>query len=66
MLADQNYTGAWQVGATVTSSWRSDAGVGEQEMLMREGGEAPSAGIQSERVEAWGAAGRTTWTPVVG
>jgi hypothetical protein len=25
-----------------------------------------SAGIRSERVEAWGAAGQTTWTPVVG
>jgi hypothetical protein len=25
-----------------------------------------SVGIWSERVEAWGAAGRTTWTPVVG
>jgi len=30
------------------------------------GGEACSVGIWSERVEAVGAAGRTTWTPVVG
>ena len=36
--------------------------------MLCSGEERPcSAGIQSERVEAWGeAAGRTTWTPVVG
>jgi len=45
--------------------WRAPETRGCQGRHLREKGSG-FAGIWSERVEAWGAAGRTTWIPVVG
>jgi hypothetical protein len=49
-------------GVGVKAAWRTHAGV-----VRSPGVERPSSvGISRSRVEALGAAGRTTWTPVVG
>src|SRR5260221_1546727 len=50
----------------VNLSWRCTAATGQRRLVGVKGGRPCSAGIRSERVEALGAAGRTTWTPVVG
>jgi hypothetical protein len=50
----------------VNLSWRCTAAMGQRRLMRVKGGVARSVGIRSERVEAVGAACRTTWTAVVG
>ena len=55
------------VGVGVKPSWRNTAGMSQQRIAESRAGRPCSVGIRSERVEAVeGAAGRTTWTAVVG
>ena len=54
------------VGVGVKPSWRNTTGMSQHRIAESRVGRPCSAGIRSERVEAVGAAGRTTWTPVVG
>jgi hypothetical protein len=55
------------VGAGVKPSWRHTTGMSQQRIAESRAGRPCSVGIRSERVEAVeGAAGRTTWTAVVG
>ena len=55
------------VGAGVKPSWCHTTGMSQQRIAESRAGRPCSVGIRSERVEAVeGAAGRTTWTAVVG
>jgi hypothetical protein len=54
------------VGVGVNSSWRNTQGLSQHQIVESRVGRPCSVGIRSERVEAVGAAGRTTWIAVVG
>src|SRR6266851_6909866 len=54
------------VGVGVNPSWRNTQGLSQHQIVESRVGWPCSVGIRSERVEAVGAAGRTTWIAVVG
>ena len=54
------------VGVGVNSSWHTTESMSQHQIVESRVGRPCSVGIRSERVEAVGAAGRTTWIAVVG
>ena len=66
MKKGANLSWRTMVGVGVKPSWRTITAMSQHPIAESRVGRPCSAGIRSERVEAVGAAGRTTWTPVVG
>ena len=66
MKRGSNLSWRTMVGVGVKPSWRNTTGMSQHRIVDSRAGRPRSVGIRSERVEAVGAAGRTTWTPVVG
>jgi len=66
MKKGANLSWRTMVGVGVKPSWRNTTGMSQHRIVDSRAGRPRSVGIRSERVEAVGAAGRTTWTPVVG
>ncbi|MFL5657084.1 MAG: hypothetical protein ACJ8CB_23235 [Ktedonobacteraceae bacterium] len=67
MKRGSNLSWCTMVGVGVKPSWRNTPGRSQHRIAESRAGRPCSVGIRSERVEAVeGAAGRTTWTAVVG
>ncbi len=66
MNRGSNLSWRTMVGVGVNPSWRSTEGMSQHRIVDSRAGRPCSVGIRSERVEAVGAAGRTTWIAVVG
>jgi hypothetical protein len=67
MKRGSNLSWRTMVGVGVKPSWRNTTGMSQYRIAESRAGRPCSVGIRSERVEAVeGAAGRTTWTAVVG
>ncbi len=66
MKRGSNLSWRTMVGVGVNPSWRNTEGMSQHRIVESRAGWPCSVGIRSERVEAVGAAGRTTWIAVVG
>ena len=66
MKKGANLSWRTMVGVGVKPSWRNTTGMSQHRIVDSRAGRPRSVGIRSERVEAVGAAGRTTWIAVVG
>ncbi len=66
MKRGSNLSWRTMVGVGIKPSWGNTTGMSQHRIAESRAGRPCSVGIRSERVEAVGAAGRTTWIAVVG